>query len=101
MSTSPASTQSAAERRAAEAHVRQLLATFAPAHQRLIGTLRRWLRKLLRGSGTQARWIAVEGASTLARPAIERLVDEALTRNPVPFAGTGRGPTVLRSASTK
>ncbi|MBP7587812.1 MAG: DUF1801 domain-containing protein [Thermoanaerobaculia bacterium] len=156
MSTSPASTQSAAERRAAEAHVRQLLATFAPAHQRLIGTLRRWLRKrlptahelvyeyrdwivisyspsergyegvlairadaegvklyfnagkglpdpekLLRGSGTQARWIAVEGASTLARPAIERLVDEALTRNPVPFAGTGLGPTVLRSASTK
>src|SRR5262249_34478655 len=31
--------------------------------------------KLLRGSGTQARAIDVEGASALARPAIARLID--------------------------
>ena len=156
MNASQLNTQSAAERRAAEAALRALIARFAPAQVRLVGALRRsllerlptahelvyeyrdWIvisyspsergyegvlairadaegvklyfnagkglpdpEKLLRGSGTQARWIAVEGASTLARPAIERLVDEALTRNPVPFAGTGRGPKVLRSASTK
>ena len=40
-------TQTAGERRAAEARVRGLIAQFAPAHQRLIGTTRRWLRKRL------------------------------------------------------
>ena len=32
--------------------------------------------KLLQGSGSQVRWIPVEGASTLARPAVARLIDE-------------------------
>ena len=41
--------------------------------------------KLLRGSGRQTRWIHVEGASTLARPAVARLIDEAIARNRVPF----------------
>ena len=39
------STQSAAARRAAEAELRRLIAKFAPAHQRLIGAVRRFLRK--------------------------------------------------------
>jgi hypothetical protein len=56
--------------------------------------------KLLQGSA-QARWIHVEGASTLARPAVARLIDEAIARNRVPFAGTGRGSVVIRSASAK
>src|SRR6516162_5198715 len=43
----PGSTQSAAERRSAEAQVRTLIDTFAPAHLRLIGTMRRSLRKRL------------------------------------------------------
>src|SRR3982751_3768150 len=123
MTTSQPSTQSAVARRSAEAQVRGLIAKFAPAHQRLIGATRRWLRKrlptahevvheykdffvisyspnergyegvfairasangvrlyfnrgkglpdpakLLRGTGTQTRWIHLEGASTLARP---------------------------------
>jgi hypothetical protein len=155
MSTSRPSTQSAAERRSAEAELRALIDRFAPAHLRLVGALRRWVRqrlptaqevvyeyrswfvisyspsergyegvlgirgdaegvklylnqgkglpdpeKLLRGSA-QARWIAVEGASTLARPAVASLVDEAIARNRVPFAPTGRGPIVIRSASAK
>src|SRR5262249_22979754 len=41
--------------------------------------------KLLQGS-SQTRWIDVEGASTLARPEVASLIDEAITRNPVPFA---------------
>ena len=41
------STQSAAERRSAEAQVRAGIAKFAPAHLRLVGAMRRWLRKRL------------------------------------------------------
>jgi hypothetical protein len=155
MSTSQLNTQSAVARRAAEAEVRGLIAKFAPAHQRLIGAVRRWLRKrlptaheivyeyrdcfvishspsehgyegvlalrasadgvrlyfsrgkelpdpekLLQGSA-QARWIHLEGASTLTRPAVARLIAEALARNRVPFARTGRGPVVIRSTSAK
>ena len=156
MSTSQLTTQSAAERRSAEAQLRGLIARFAPTHQRLIATMRRWLRKrlptaheivyeysgffvisyspdergyegvlairasangvdlyfnrgkelpdpekLLRGSGKQVRSIHMEGGSTLARPAVVRLVDEAIARNRVPFARTGDGPVVIRPTSAK
>jgi hypothetical protein len=156
MSTSRPSTQSAVARRSAEADVRGLIAKFAPAHQRLLVAMRRWLRKrlptahevvyeyrdcfvisyspsehgyegvlalrasadavrlyfnrgkglpdpekLLRGSGSQTRWIHLEGASTVARPAVARLIDEAIAHNRVPFARTGRGPVVIRPASAK
>src|SRR6266404_3305366 len=47
MSTSQLSTQSAMARRSAEAELRGLIAKFAPAHQRLLGATRRWLRKRL------------------------------------------------------
>ena len=154
----PSSTQSAAERRAAEAQVRAIIDKFAPAHLRLIGAMRRSLRKrlptahevvyeyqnlgavvisfspnergyegvlgiradangvklffgrgkelpdpeqLLQGSGSQVRSIDVEGASTLARPAVASLIGEAIARNPVPFADAGRGSVVIRSASAK
>src|ERR1700756_3494431 len=43
----PGSTQSAVARRSAEAQLRGLIAKFAPAHLRLIGAMRRSLRKLL------------------------------------------------------
>lgn len=154
--TARPSPQSAAARRLAEAQLRELIARFAPAHQRLIGTLRRSLRKrlptahelvyeysdflvisfspnehgyegvlairagatgvvlyfnrgkelpdpakVLQGSGKQTRSIPMEGASTLARPAVARLIHEAIARNPVPFAPTGRGPVVIRSSSAK
>ena len=57
--------------------------------------------KLLQGAGNQTRWIPLEGASTLARPAVARLIDEAIARNRAPFARTGRGPVVIRSTSAK
>ena len=155
MSTSQLSSQSAAERRSAEAQLRPLIAKFAPSHLRLITAMRRSLRKRLptayelvyeyrawfvisyspsehgyegvlaiRGSedgvklyfnqgkdlpdpekqlqgSSQTRWIGVEGASTLARPAVARLIDEAIARNRVPFTRAGRGPVVIRSASAK
>jgi hypothetical protein len=156
MSTSQLSTQSAAARRSAEAGLRGLIAKFAPEHQRLIGAVRRSLRKrlptahevvyayrdffvisyspnergyegvlairanadgvklyfnrgkelpdpakLLQGSGHQTRWIHVEAASTLTGPEVARLIDEAIARNRVPFAHTGRGAVVIRSVSAK
>jgi hypothetical protein len=156
MSTSPLSTQSAVARRSAEAELRGLIAKFAPAHQRLIGAMRRSLRKrlptahelvyeyrawfvisyspnengyegvlaihasadgaklyfnrgkelpdpekLLQGSGHLVRSINVEGASTLARPEVACLIDEAVARNDVPFASAGRGSVVIRSSSAK
>jgi hypothetical protein len=152
----PGSTQSAVARRSAEAELRTLIAKFAPAHLRLIGAMRRWLRKrlptahevvyeyrdffvisyspnergyegvlairasangvrlysnrgkelpdpakLLQGSGKQTRSINLDGASTLARPEVARLLDEAIALNRVPFARAGRGSVVIRSASAK
>ena len=47
MSASQMNTQTAVARRAAEAEVSRLIAKFAPAHQRLIGAIRRRLRKRL------------------------------------------------------
>ena len=152
----PGSTQSAAARRSAEAELRTLIAKFAPAHLRLIGAMRRWLRKrlltayevvyeycnqgavvisyspnehgydgvlairasadgvrlyfnrgkelpdaarLLQGS-SQTRFINVEGASTVARPEVARLIDEAIARNPVPFARAGRGSVVMSPSTS-
>ena len=149
-------TQSAVERRSAEAELRTLIAKFAPAHLRLVGAMRRSLRKrlptahevvyeyrawfvisyspsehgyegvlairadadgvklyfnrgkelsdpekLLRGAGGQVRSVDVEGASTLARPAVASLIDEAIARNRVPFARAGRGSVVIRSTSAQ
>jgi len=57
--------------------------------------------KLLQGSANQVRWIGVEGARTLARPAVARLIDEAIARNRVQFDGAGRGSVVIRSTAAK
>jgi hypothetical protein len=150
-------TQSAAERRAAEAELSSLVEKYAPEHQRLVAAMRRSLQKrlptahevvyeygnqgavvvsfspnehgydgvlairgsadgvklyfnqgkdlpdpekLLQGSA-QTRWIPVEAASTLTRPAVASLIDEAIARNPVPYALAGRGSVVIRSTSAK
>lgn len=54
--------------------------------------------KLLQGS-SQTRWINVEAVSTLARPAVARLIEEAIAHNRVPFARTGSGSVVIRSTA--
>ena len=56
--------------------------------------------KLLQGSGSQVRSIDVEGAATLARPEVASLIDEAIARNPVPFASAGRGSVVMSRSTT-
>lgn len=56
--------------------------------------------KLLKGT-SKTRWIPLAAASTLARPAVGSLIEEAIARNRVPFARTGRGPVLIRSTSAK
>jgi len=55
--------------------------------------------KLLRGSGSLVRAVALDDVTALARPAVSRLIDEAIARSPVPFASDGQGPTVIRPAA--
>lgn len=57
--------------------------------------------KLLQGSGGQVRSIDVGAVSTLARPTVARLIEEAIVRNKVPFAQAGRGPVLIRLTSAK
>jgi hypothetical protein len=57
--------------------------------------------RLLQGSGGLVRFMNVESASTLARPEVERLIEEAIAHNTVPFARAGRKSVVIRSASAK
>lgn len=57
--------------------------------------------KLLQGKGTQVRWIPLEKVATLALPAVVRLVDEAIARNRLPFAPSGRGLVTIRSTTAK
>jgi hypothetical protein len=153
----PGSAQSSAERQSAEAELEALINKFAPQHLRLIGAMRKSLRKLLptacevvyeysnqgavvisfspnehgydgvlairatadgvklyftRGKelpdpakllqgSSQTRFIDVEGASTLTRPAVARLIDEAIACNRVPFARAGRGSVAFRSSAAK
>ena len=150
------STQSAADRRSAEAELTALITKFAATQQELVGTVRRSLRKrlptahevvyeyadsfvisfspdergyegvlairgsakgvdlyfnrgkelsdpdkLLRGSAKLVRFIHMESAFTLKRPAVARLIDAAIAGTHVPFASTGRGPVIVRSTTAK
>jgi hypothetical protein len=55
--------------------------------------------KLLQGS-SQTRWIHMEGASTLTRPEVVSLIEEAIARNLVPFASAGRGSVVMSPSTS-
>ncbi len=58
--------------------------------------------KLLRGSGTQVRNIRLtEGVTTLNRPAVRALIDQAILRSRVPFDPTARRRLVIRAVVDK
>lgn len=57
--------------------------------------------ELLKGSAKLVRFIHVESASTLKRPAVARLIDAAIAGTRVPFPRGGRGPIVVRSTSAR
>lgn len=56
--------------------------------------------KLLQGSAT-VRYIDLESASTLTRPAVVALIEAAIAHNKIPFAKSGQGSIILRLAGAK
>ena len=56
---------------------------------------------LLQGAGGMARWVAVEGVSTLARPAVAGLIAGAIERAGAPFAASGTGSVVVRPTTAR
>ena len=57
--------------------------------------------KILLGAGKQTRFIRIDSAAVLARPAIRALLAEAIARARIPFPARGRGTLVIRSVSRK
>ncbi|MBL8815206.1 MAG: DUF1801 domain-containing protein [Planctomyces sp.] len=57
--------------------------------------------RLLQGSGKLARSINIENKSTLTRPEIGQLVDEAIAGNSVPFEPAGRGSVSMSQSSSR
>jgi hypothetical protein len=57
--------------------------------------------KLLLGSGSQNRFIRLESAATLARPAVAELIAAAITQGQTPLRRSGKGKLIIRSISKK
>jgi hypothetical protein len=56
---------------------------------------------LLLGSGRQTRFIRLESANVLTRPAVERLIAAAIAQARTPLPASGRPELVIRSVSAK
>jgi hypothetical protein len=57
--------------------------------------------KLLLGTGNQNRFIRIESAATLAKPAVEALLRAAVAQAETPLPKTGAGHLIIRSISAK
>ena len=58
-------------------------------------------KRVLKGAGSQTRFIRLESARTLQRPEVAALLRSAIARSPAPFGSTGRGQLIIRSVSAK
>lgn len=56
---------------------------------------------ILQGSGSQNRFVRLEGPATLVKPEVRELVDAAEAQAATPFPKTGRGQLIIRSISAK
>jgi hypothetical protein len=56
---------------------------------------------ILLGSGNQNRYVRLDGAATLAVPAVEALLRAAMAQAKTPLPATGRSYTVIKSVSAK
>ena len=56
---------------------------------------------ILQGSGNQVRFIRLESAATLAKPAVETLIRAAIAEAKTPLPAKGRGPLIIKSVSAK
>ncbi len=57
--------------------------------------------KILLGGGNQNRFVRLESAATLARPAVEALLKAAIAQGKTPLPATARGYTIIKSVSAK
>jgi hypothetical protein len=55
----------------------------------------------LQGSGSQNRFVRLEGAATLGRPEVQKLLDAAEAHAKPPFPKAGAGKLIIRSISEK
>ncbi len=58
-------------------------------------------KKLLLGSGKQARFVQVEAASQLAHPDVEALIAAAIDQARVPLPSKGKGEVMMRGSTAK
>jgi hypothetical protein len=56
---------------------------------------------ILQGGGNQNRFIRLESARDLTKPAIEAVIRAAIDHGKVPLPASGRGKLVIRSISAK
>ncbi|HKY19820.1 MAG TPA: hypothetical protein VJM31_01260 [Vicinamibacterales bacterium] len=56
---------------------------------------------ILLGGGNQNRFLRLESAATLSRPAVEALIAAAVAQAKTPLPTSGRGYTMVKSASVK
>ncbi len=57
--------------------------------------------RVLEGSGSQNRFVRLDGVKTLSRPEILQLIDAAEAQASPGFPGRGRGKLIIRSISEK
>jgi hypothetical protein len=58
-------------------------------------------KRLLLGSGKQARFVQMETASQLAHPDVQALIGAAIDRASVPLSREGKGKIIIRSGAAK
>jgi Domain of unknown function (DU1801) len=56
---------------------------------------------ILQGSGNQVRFIRLESATTLAKPAVETLIRAAIAEAKTPLPAKGRGTLIIKAISQK
>jgi hypothetical protein len=57
--------------------------------------------KILQGAGGQNRFVRLEGAETLGKPAVRDLLAAAMAQAEPPFPTSGAGKLIIRSVSKK
>jgi hypothetical protein len=57
-------------------------------------------KKLLRGSGKQARFVQLDSARRLAHPDIKALIDAAIVQSKIPLPTKGRGGLIIKTNKT-
>ena len=58
-------------------------------------------KRILLGSGKQARFVQVEAASRLAHPDLEALIAATIDQARIPLPSTGKGTLIIKSAAKK